>query len=77
VADQNQTTIILSKRELEALEELANWNRRGPYWWRQASMRKLSERGFVQRSNTHGSPKLPAWIITDAGIDHLKGFPKP
>lgn len=71
--DGKEIQMILSRRELEALEQIS---RRGTdeFWWRPASMRKLAKKGFVERNG--GTDTCPAWRITDAGREHLRGFPK-
>lgn len=69
----------LSKHELDALEELDRHQHRvspTPYWWRKASMAKLATRGLVKRDPAHGTPKSPAWVMTPAGTEYLKGLLK-
>lgn len=69
---------LLSKNELEALEEIGR-KQVGivfqPYWFRQASMQKLYRRGFVEPMPGYDMYKRPGWRITPAGREHLKGFP--
>ena len=42
---------------------------RGPFWWRQASMKKLADMGLVVAWHPRGRTdvKLMAYRITDAG----------
>jgi len=64
-------TTILTIFEMAALRDIANWRGRGPYWWKQASMRKLERRKFVERFPGKGSELNPGWRITDAGAQVL------
>jgi hypothetical protein len=69
--------VILSRRELEALEDIARWQTgfaAQPYYWRKASMTKLHARGYVEPMP---GVMAGAWRITPAGRQHLKGFPLP
>ena len=76
MADPKTTNPLLSRNELEALEEIAKPMHAGrSYWWKQASMRKLEARGFVRRRTGSETLKIAAWEITDAGRYHLSGFP--
>ena len=71
----SDATVMLSRRELEALEDIDKWSRgitASPYYWRQASMRKLHARGYVEPMP---GIMAGAWRITPAGREHLKGFP--
>lgn len=72
----------LSKYEITALEELGRHESRGlgrarAFYWRRASMSKLADKGLVQRDTRYGSDAQPAWKMTNAGRDFLKGFPQP
>jgi len=58
----------INKTRLDALRELAR--SQGPYLWRQASMRALECRGFVEPYMHLGSDAT-AWRITPAGIAYL------
>lgn len=65
----NKTT--LSGTVLEALRELAK-HRGGPYWWRQASMKKLADMGLVEA--WHPERKVNgrmAHRITPKGVDAI------
>lgn len=73
--------MMLTKTQIEALEELERFERRmtlqTPYWWRQASMRVLAERGFVCPWHPTGKRvKIMAHRLTDGGREFLAGFPK-
>jgi len=61
----------ISPRELEALQDLAEWG--GPYRFRQASMRRLAAKGYVERHRS-SSEKSPHWILTDLGKERMKRF---
>jgi hypothetical protein len=65
--------------ELSALEEIADrqaraLGRASPFYWRQASMRKLDVHGFVQRHPGYGSENNPAWQITEARRQKLRSI---
>lgn len=63
----------MSRTERAALAEIAAWQagglsaRMNAYWWKQASMKKLAARGFVEPIPGLGSPAGVAWRVTDAG----------
>jgi hypothetical protein len=62
----------LTKKQIDALVECAEYGDMNRfYYWRVASMRVLEERCFVV-----GLGKPKRWIVTDAGREFLKGFPK-
>ncbi|MCV9964005.1 hypothetical protein OIU34_19175 [Pararhizobium sp. BT-229] len=61
----------LSETNLEALRELAK-HRGGPYWWRQASMKKLQSLGLVEAWHPENKvAKRMAYRITKKGADAL------
>lgn len=65
------TTSQLSGTTLEALRELAK-HRGGPYWWRQASMKKLASVGLVEE--WHPERKVTARMahrVTQKGLAAL------
>lgn len=54
----------------DALAEIMRSSARNPgvlFWWRQASMRKLQELGFVAPHPKFSHMKRPAWIVTPTG----------
>lgn len=63
---------LLSKRELEALGECAKPSTTIYCGFKPATMQKLAMRGFVELCN---SKYIIYWKITEAGREHLRGFP--
>ncbi|MDW9481694.1 hypothetical protein GOB57_23895 [Sinorhizobium meliloti] len=60
----------LAENELVSLRELRRY--RGPYWWRQASMKKLLAMGLVETWHPDGKViKRMAHRLTKKGIDAL------
>jgi hypothetical protein len=57
---------ILSARERDALADIARWPDPGLYRWRQKSMQKLEELGYVRRTE-HRFYGFQCWVITPRG----------
>lgn len=70
MADEIQTTKAMTRTEREALADIAHWFRPGratsPYTWKQASMRKLKERGLVIETG-HKYGDAIGYVITPEG----------
>jgi predicted transcriptional regulator len=64
-------SVSMEVLNLSALAECASYN--GRYRFRQASMRKLAEYGFVAHEPTD-TRKSPAWRITQKGIKALSAL---
>ena len=56
----------MTKREKEALQECARYPK-GRYCWREASMKKLEAKGFVEKVSHVEGYGCGAWAVTDAG----------
>lgn len=64
----------LGRRAIAALAEIERHQtragglaRRTPFWWKQASMRKLEAIGLVKRMAGYDQYKTPGWEITPLG----------
>ncbi len=68
----------LDPNEIAALNECAYYSRAGrPYWWREASMRKLEARGLVEKHcppSVAERPRMKSrpWRPTEAGLRWLR-----
>lgn len=68
----------LTGLQLVALEECAEYRvKRKPYSWRRASMEKLEAMGLVERHANVSNRRLDQFVPTQAGLEHLSGFPLP
>jgi len=64
-------SVSLKVLNLSALAECASYN--GRYRFRQASMRKLAEYGFVTHACTDTRTR-PAWRVTEKGLKALSAL---